>query len=92
MAPSGQIIDHLHFLRHLNAKQSHAKAYDFGHALTERETHGAHVIVGLLQNLVIVVEAVELLGKVIALICDDADIVVCSSLSNSVAEGCQLLD
>ena len=78
-------IFNLHPLRHLNAQQSHTRLDDFGDSIAERETHGTLLLVLFFQNGEVMVEAVELLGKVVAVVGNDADIIVRARLLDSCA-------
>ena len=77
----------LHALRHFNAQQAHARLDDFGHCLAERQAHGTLLLVGLLQNLEVVVETVEFLCQVVSIVGYYADIVVRAGLRHCFAEG-----
>ena len=82
----------LHPLRHLNTKQAHARLDDFRHSLAEGKADSTLLRVFLLQDLEVVIEAVELLRQVIAIVGDDADVVVGASLTNGSSKGGKLLD
>ena len=64
------IIYHLHPLRHFDAKQTHAILDDLGYILCQYKAEELLLLIGLVEDRVVVIELIEHLGELVAVVGD----------------------
>ncbi len=82
----------LHPLRHFNTQESHTVAKGLGNVASDDETHGLRSFALGIEDAVVVVELIELLRQLIAVVGDAGGRIVLASLLNGSGELIQLLD
>jgi high-affinity nickel permease len=87
-----QVVVKLHAFGDFDAKEAHAVLDDIGDVLGEHEADGFLLLVGLIQNAIVVVELVEDLCELVAVVGNTAGAIIFTSLLYGSTEFVHLLN